>query len=296
MCDTTHHKWHDWFIWETLVPPSFIGGAPPHICINIIHWMSHSYDGLNSFICGTWLIHMWHITLSHDLFTCDTHMGRGAPPVAHVNESRSTHERVTHHIYICQDSASSVAVCCSVLQRATECCSAASQHSYSHLSAALWWVAARCSVLQCVAVCFSVLQCAAVSIRSFILFKMRICVVERHALQSVRDTRCYQYRFRVLIFSRPARIHICTNTGCDSFTCATRLIHACDMTHSYVWETRESRFVITTSCVWCTYVWRDSVACVTWRIHMCERFVYLNLWWQHFCVMKIWRSHVAHMN
>ena len=172
--------------------PASSGGAPPHICIHTIHWMSNSYAGHKSFICGTWLIHMWHITLSHDLFICDTHMGRGAPPVAHVNESRSTHERVTHHIYMCQVSASSV-LCCSVLQCVAVCCSVlqsvAVQHRSIHIHTSalhcgeLQCVAVYCSVLQCVAVCLSV--CAAVSIRSFVLFEMRIRFVERHALLPV---------------------------------------------------------------------------------------------------------------
>jgi len=36
----------------------------------------------------------------------------------------------------------------------------------------------------------------------------------------------------------------------DSFICVTRLIHMCDMTHSYVWH--------------------DALVRVTWRIHMCD--------------------------
>jgi len=57
-------------------------------------------------------------------------------------------------------------VCCSVLQRVAECCSALQAHygrvSLNCSTKALLCVAVCCSVLQYVAACCSVLQCVAV--------------------------------------------------------------------------------------------------------------------------------------
>ena len=68
----------------------------------------------------------------------------------------------------------------------------------------------------------------------------------------------------------------------DSFICVTRLIHMCDMTHSYVWHMWHDSFNSVTSLMqsswWLihmfdtshSYVWHDSFICVTWLIQQCD--------------------------
>ena len=49
------------------------------------------------------------------------------------------------------------------------------------------------------------------------------------------------------------------------YICATRIIHTCDMTNSWVWHD---------PFTWCgmahSLVWHDSFICVTWLIHLCD--------------------------
>ena len=63
MCDLTHSVWLDAFCVTWLC------------CSFIYSLICYSHVGHDSFICGTWLIHMWDMTHSymrHDSFICGT--------------------------------------------------------------------------------------------------------------------------------------------------------------------------------------------------------------------------------
>ena len=64
---------------------------------------------------------------------------------------------------------------------------------------------------------------------------------------------------------------------CHLFSYVTRLIHMCDMTHSYVWhdsfirDMTHSREPAGGSPVaTCFHIWHDSFICVKWLIHVCD--------------------------
>jgi len=70
--------------------------------------------------------------------------------------------------------------------------------------------------------------------------------------------------------------HVCR----DSFTCVTRLIHMCYMTHSHVWHDSITRVTPVNSVsrrgkvTVSSHVWHDSFTCVTWLLctcHTCEQ-------------------------
>jgi len=79
-------------------------------------------------------------------------------------------------------------------------------------------------------------------------------------------------------------IHMCAMThSCawhDSFTCRPWLIHTCAMTHSYAGKrdcsghtSHRHALKLSTAEVECamthSYMWHDSLICVTWLIYMC---------------------------
>ena len=79
----------------------------------------------------------------------------------------------------------------------------------------------------------------------------------------------------------------------DSVMCVTRLIHMCDMTHSYV---RHDSFICVTWLIhMCdmthSYVWHDSFICVTWLIHMCDM-THSYVWHDSF-IFATWLIHIC---
>jgi len=113
-------------------------------------------------------------------------------------------------------------------------------------------------------------------------------------------------------------VHMCDMTHSyvrhDSFICVTWLIHMCDMTRSYMWHVSFicATWLVHTCDMSHSYVRHDSFICVTWLIHMCDmtRFAYYatagaKVALQHtnescrtyaYGMSHIWMSHVTHMN
>jgi len=69
--------------------------------------------------------------------------------------------------------------------------------------------------------------------------------------------------------SRPRAIcwGMCDMT--DLFICLTWLIHMCDMSHSWV-NSRPTAICWGMCDMTHSYVWHDSLTCVTWLIHTCD--------------------------
>jgi len=97
-------------------------------------------------------------------------------------------------------------------------------------------------------------------------------------------------------------IHMCDVTRSyvwrDAFICVTWLVHMCDMTHSYVWH--DAFICVTWLIHMCdmthSYVWRDSFICVTWLIHMCDMTT-RHVWLRLMCYARvIWHTSISYVH
>jgi len=87
-------------------------------------------------------------------------------------------------------------------------------------------------------------------------------------------------------------IYFLTSRATHEWICmhlyVTRLIHICDITHSYVWHD---------SCICVPYMWHDSCIYVTWLIHMCDTthiWMHSNAFIRHVTHECIWMRWVIY--